>query len=170
MKFNCSRCGAEADRPTGHINRQRSIGAPLYCGRKCFGLTRRKHRSKSELIERKKAYDAEYRNKNLAKITARKAAYFQATYDPAKAAVDRKKTMARHVEYCRSPEYKAWKRDYDKKLRASVYGEYADAFLLLQDLDRELDSRADWYERANQKGTINKTIKRKRAYESSLRS
>src|SRR5262249_31406970 len=133
--------------------------------RVCMGLARRQNKTKSQKVEEKRLYDQQYRVKNRAMLKAKKAAYFQRTYDPAKAAGERKKRMPRHVEDCRRPEYKAKKRQYDREYRAREYGEYGDAFNILLDLERELDARASWYERANQKGTINKTQKRKRDYE-----
>lgn len=166
IKFVCPVCGKDAVKPTGEVNRARRQGLPIRCGRVCAGIARRQPpKSYAQKAEEKRLYDIEYRAKNLAKITANKRAYFQATYDPDKAAIERKKTMARHVEYCRSPEYKAWKKEYDRRLRASEFGEFGEAYLLLLDLDREIDSRATWLELAEQKGTINKTQKRKRSYE-----
>lgn len=46
----------------------------------------------------KAEYDRQYRKKNRARIKANKAAYFQRTYDPVKAAKERKKNMAAHKE------------------------------------------------------------------------
>lgn len=169
MRFNCAHCGIAADRPSGHVNRSRAKGDNLYCGRVCSGLGRRASpKTPQQRKAEKRAYDIAYRNKNRAALRAKKAVYFQQTYDPAKAAVERKKRSASHSEYCRRPEYKMWKREYDRKYRAQEYGAFAEAFLVLQDLDRELDARADWYERASMKGTINKTLRRKRDYEQSV--
>ena len=81
----------------------------------------------------KAAYDREYRKKNLAWIKAKKADYFQRTYDPVKAAKERKKRMPEHVEYCRQPKYRAYKRKYDRKRRASKFGEFAEAYEALKD-------------------------------------
>ena len=66
-------------------------------------------------MEEKRLYDAAYRKKNLAMLKAKKRAYFKRTYDPVKAAIGRKARMARHVAYCRRPEYREWKRAYDKR-------------------------------------------------------
>jgi hypothetical protein len=75
----------------------------------------------------------------------------------------RPENVARHNAYCRRPEYVAVKSEYDRRRRAGVYQEFADAFLLLQDLEREIDARADRYEVYMQNGTINKAQTRKRA-------
>jgi hypothetical protein len=162
MKFACAHCGKTADRPAGHVNRSRAQGLKLYCGRRCFGLDRRKHKTKAQKIEEKRLYDAEYRSKNLAMIKAKKAAHFRATYDPKKARIDRKKKMPRHVEYCRRPEYKRWKREYDRQLRAKEYGPFAEAYQLALELNREIKARSNNYEirQANQTG--NKAQKRAR--------
>ena len=91
--------------------------------------------------QRKAAYDREYRKKNRAMLKAKKAAWFQRTYDPVKAAKDRKKTMPKHVEYCRQPEYKAWKKKYDKQRRSKKYGEFAEAHALLVELLKEINKQ-----------------------------
>lgn len=86
----------------------------------------------------KAVYDREYRRKNRAMLKRKKAAYFKRTYDPVKAAIKRKKTMPRHVEYCRRPEYKAWKKEYDKRRRSKDFGEFAAAHNALLDLLEEI--------------------------------
>jgi hypothetical protein len=87
----------------------------------------------------KAEYDRKYRKKNRARLKAEKAAYFQRTYDPIKAAKERKKKMPAHAEYCRQSWYKAWKKEYDKKHRASEYGEFAEAYALLLELLKEIN-------------------------------
>jgi hypothetical protein len=89
--------------------------------------------------EAKAAYDREYRRKNRARLKAQKAAYFQRTYDPVKAAKERKKKMPQHVEYCRQPEYKAWKKKYDKQRRSKKFGDFAEAHTLLVELLKEIN-------------------------------
>lgn len=169
MRLACARCGTSFFRTASHVNRSRKAGAPLYCGRTCMGMARRVERSKAERVARKAAYDAEYRATNAALLKAKKAAYFQATYDPAKAAVERKAKMARHVEYCRSPEYRAWKREYDRVYRAKVdFGPFWEAAVLLLQIEEEVSSRMTRYEVYAANGTINKTQRRKREYENSV--
>lgn len=146
MKIVCAWCSKPAVKASGGDRRSWRIGAPVYCGRRCAGLARRKGKTKTQRVEEKRIYDAAYREKNLASIKAKKAARYQATRDPVKEAAYRKANMARHVEYCRRPEYKAYKREYDRKLRARDYGPFADCFLLLQDLNAEIASRMSKYE------------------------
>lgn len=165
--FLCAHCGKHGFKSVGHINRSAKCGAPLFCGRKCFGLQRRLNRSDAEKRALKAEYDAEYREINRAKLKARKAAYYQRTHDPVKEAEARKKRMPQHVEYCRRPEYRKWKQEYDRKHRAGkFYGPFSEAFLLLQDLEAEIASRASRYEIYSANGTRNKWIQRRRDYES----
>lgn len=163
MQIECAHCGRTAEKPTGHVNRSRANGLRLYCNRRCAGLARRKpRRSKAQRIAEKAAYDREYRRKNRERIKANKAAYFQTTYDPEKARVERKKRMAQHVEYCRRPAYKVWKSAYDRQRRAAEYGPAADAYLLTLELNREIKKRSSNYEIRQANRTGNKAQQRAR--------
>lgn len=167
--FNCSRCGNETNRPTGHVNRARARGDNLYCSRACSGFARRTGKTVEERKAEKSAYDREYRKRDPEELKARKAAYHKATYDPAKAAVERKAKSAQHAEYCRRPEYRQWKKAYDRQYRANKeYGEFADCFLLVMDIREECLSRMTDYEIRLEKGTLNKSTKRRRDYERSI--
>lgn len=161
MMGNCYTCGKPVD------HKQRG-DLKLFCGRKCFGISRRKGKTKQQKVAEKRAYDMEYRAKNLALIKAKKAAYFQRTYDPKKAAKERKKKMPRHLEYCRQPKYKEWKSRYDQEYRAKKYfGAFWESAILCMQLDEEILSRMSRYEIGAANGTINKSLERKRAYEAS---
>src|ERR1700690_4365375 len=86
-------------------------------------------------------------------MKAQKAAYFQRTYDPVKAAKERKKRMPTHVAYCRQPKFRAYKREYDKKRRDSRFGEYAKAHAALLELLKEIRKQMpDRFERYAQSG------------------
>jgi hypothetical protein len=162
----CGQCGCDALLEAGAVNRARRRRMNVYCGRKCSGLGRRTNKTREQKIEEKRLYDMEYRAKNLADITRKKKEYFRRSYDPEKARIERKANMARHVEYCRRPEYKEYKRQYDRKFRAkSDYGEFWESFLLVMDLDKEVDSRMTDYEVRQINGTNGKTQKRRRDYE-----
>lgn len=103
---------------------------------------RRCGKTKAEKRAEKAIYDKEYRETNLATIKAKKAAWFKRNYDPVAAAVERKKHMPRHVEYCRRPEYRAKKTIYDKHYRAEKYfGPFAEVAMLTTDLNREIKQR-----------------------------
>lgn len=159
----CAQCSEPHGKCAGAVNRARKLGVPLFCGQACFGLSRRKHKTKAQKVAEKKAYDEQYRAKNAARLKAEKAAYFQRTYDPVKAAKERKATMARHVEYCRQPKYKKWKSQYDRQYRAREYGAFAEVYLLAIDLNREIKQRASNYEIRRQNETGNKRQERRRA-------
>jgi hypothetical protein len=101
----------------------------------------------------KAIYDRKYRKRNRASLKAKKAAYFQRTYDPAKAKKERKKRMPQHVEYCRQPKYKAWKREYDRLQRARKFGGFAEAYEVLKELQKEIRRQMpDRFERYAQSG------------------
>src|SRR5438046_492055 len=103
MKYRCAHCGKEADKPADHVNRAREAGLNLYCNRRCSGLGRRKPRkTKAQKREEKRLYDIQYR-KNSPTLKARRRAFHLRTYDPVKAAKERKKRAPAHAEYCRQP-------------------------------------------------------------------
>jgi len=161
--FRCAHCGKRAQKEAGHVNRSRELGLRLFCGRRCAGLGRRKHKTKAQRVAEKREYDAEYRRKNLARIKADKKAYFQRTYDPEKARIERKKRMPKHVEYCRRPEYKVYKSKYDRKYRANKFGVFADAYLLTVDLNRAIKERSTNEQIKWENCTANKAQFRRRA-------
>lgn len=131
VAFFCAQCGIATERSRSAVSRARKKGAPLFCGRVCAGLHRRKGKTIAEKKAEKAAYDAKYRELHSDKIKAQKAAHYRATYNPEKARYERKRRMPYHVEYCRKPEYRRYKQEYDTKYRASDYGEFADAYMIL---------------------------------------
>ena len=165
MKFTCAHCGKTAEKPTGEVNRARKAGLRVFCDRRCSGLGRRKpFKPKAQRVAEKREYDAAYRVKNLAILKAKKRAYHKRTYDPAKERVARNKRMKWHVAYCRRPEYRSWKKGYDRKYRSKrLFGPFAEAAMLAVDLNREIKSRSSNYEIRLQNGTINKRQTRTRA-------
>lgn len=172
----CPQCFFTFQAQVGLINRAKKLGNPLYCGRVCSGLARRK--ADKLTGDAWKAHKAEYDRARRAalgeKLREEKRRAYHASIERNKDAVrakqkaHRQKIMARHVEYCRRPEYKEKKREYDRKLRAQVYGPFADAYLLLQDIQSEIAQRATRQEIYEQNGTVNKTQKRKREYEKAV--
>jgi hypothetical protein len=162
IEFACDYCGKMARGSAGHVNRQRKGGFRLFCDRKCAGLGRRKNKTKAERVAEKKIYDAAYREKNRTLLKKKKADWFQRSYDPVIAAEIRKKRMPKHVEYCRRPEYRKYKSNYDRRRRAAIYGPFADAFQLTIDLNREIKSRSSNYEIRQQNQTGQKAQKRER--------
>lgn len=158
----CGFCGAIVRQSPGSINRALREGKPLYCDRTCSGMARRDRRTPEQKKEAKRIYDARRRAEKAAEIRVKKAAYYQRTRDPAKARERRLRNMDRHIEYCRRPEYRAYKADYDRQLRANEYGEYAEAYLLLLELDREIRSRATSYERLKARGYYTRAAQQRR--------
>ncbi len=162
IKVRCAYCRRFSTKEAGAVNRASKIGAPIFCDRRCAGLARRKHKTKAQRVDEKRLYDAEYCKRNPTMLKAKKAAYFRRTYDPVKAAKERKKRMPRHVAYCRRPEYKRWKSAYDLRYRARQFGEFAEVYLLLGDVTREVNSRISDYDTRDLNDTINKSQRRRR--------
>ena len=167
MRCVCQQCGAEVERSTGHVNRSNAIGAPLYCNKTCAGLARRtKKPTDAEAKAAKSEYDKAYRSANLEKIKADKLAWYQANHKEilARATANRPKKMPLHIEYCRRPAYRAKKSEYDLKRRAvKQFGEFSEAFLALQEVEKEINQRTSRYEIYLQNGTLNKAQKRRRS-------
>ena len=162
----CPQCSKQFAAVTGRWNRAQKIGAPIYCGKVCSGLARRLANppTETERAAAKAEYDRNYRTKNADSRKAQKAAYFKRTYNPEQAAVERKGRAHMHAEYCRRPEYKAWKRDYDKRFLAKKnFGEFAEAALILRGIEQEIDARMTRYEIYQTNGTLNKAQTRRRA-------
>ena len=170
VPIRCAHCNNRSCKPAGAVTRARKIEAPLYCNRTCAGLARRTGKTKAQKVEEKRIYDADYRTKNLDLITVKKAAYYQRTRDPVKEAAARKKRMPAHVAYCQRPEYVVWKSEYDRRYRAREYGPFAESFMLLHDIDREVNNRMSDYEVRGLNGTRNKRQQRRRDYENLISS
>jgi hypothetical protein len=163
---DCAHCGTPFTTTTSAFNRAARDGRPLYCNRTCSGLARRKHKSAEQRKAEKSAYDAARRVELADQIKAAKREHHKRTYDPAKAAVARKRRMPSHVEYCRRPEYREWKREYDRTYRAQKeYGAFADCFLFVMDIRAECLSQMTDYEIRYAKGGVAKTQQRRRDYE-----
>lgn len=168
--FTCSQCQKTFHRENGDANRTLKKTGKLFCSMECSGLGRRSNKSVEQKKIEKAEYDREYRELNRADLKAKKAEYFQRTYDPIKAKHQRKLTMNRHVEYCRSSKYRAYKQQYDMKYRAKKeYGEFWESALIINQLENEIAERSDFTELAIQKGTLNKRQTRKRNYEQSIK-
>jgi len=161
--FTCAGCGALSWTASGAFNRARKIGAPLYCDRTCAGMGRRNGKTAAQKKEGKRLYDIEYRKQNAARLKGKKRRYHLATYDPEKARIVRKASMPRHVEYCRRPEYRAWKRTYDLDRRAAEYGPFAEAYKDALTLAREIRARVTDTQVRIENGTINKAQERRRS-------
>lgn len=169
MEFVCAYCNCTAHKLTGEINRAKKHGLNIYCGRKCSGLGRRREISEQQKKEEKRIYDMAYRQKNVEMLREKKAVRYKASITPEKRQREREyrtKVMPRHVEYCRNPEYRVKKKGYDREHRAKKYhGEFWEALLVLQDIEKEVATRMPKQEIRALNGTLNKWKQRRRDYD-----
>ena len=166
MKCICPQCSVVFDAKAGRVNRAKSINAPLYCGRVCSGLARRSKVEKTQ--EQKRAEKAEYDRNRRAKIgialAEQKREWYRENRDRLlpKMAEYRKIRMPKHVEYCRRPEYKAYKHEYDMLRNESEYGDFAETWRLLQEVEKEIRSQASAYERRVANGYYLRSAQKRR--------
>lgn len=161
--FECSYCKKEGLKRTGCVNRALKFNNPLFCGKKCFCLSRKSAKTIEERKEEKRLYDIKYRSKNKEKLKQQKAARFKKDYaeNPEKYRAIRKAKQKQHNEYCRTEKYRAYKKEYDRKLRCKKrYGEYAEAASLLIDLEHHL--KPFKYQIKLENKTLNKALQRSR--------
>ena len=164
----CPQCGKEFLCRVGDLNRAERIGAPRFCGIKCAGLSHRLRDppTEEERKAKKKAYDEQRRKDKASELKIKKAEYYKRTANRDKEREIRQKNMHKHVEYCRRPEYKEYKSEYDQMYRAKkFYGEFYEAAIALINLETEVAERVEKVDRAIAKGTLNKSQTRKREYE-----
>ena len=162
----CDWCGSAFMAEVGAINRATARGARMFCGKECAGLARRSAASSKDKVKAKAAYDKEYKRKNREALKAKRHQYHVETYDPKKAAIQRKKRSSQHVEYCRRPQYKEWKKGYDREYRAKkMYGDFAECSLLAMDIREECLNQQSDYEIRLASGTLNKRQQRREEYD-----
>lgn len=148
--MKCQYCGEVLNKSPGEINRANKSGLNLYCNRTCAGLNRRvekdieqKKKEKAEYdkqywynnkeVKRKKA--KEYHLKNRDRILAKQRAYNKTRY-------------AEHLKYLQRPEYKEYKKEYDRKyLAKKSYGEFYEVALIVNQIDMITDSRESFREK-----------------------
>jgi len=173
IKFKCDYCGKECSKYAGHVNRARKLNAGLYCDRKCAGLGRRTNETDEEKRAIKMWYDL-FINVSMTEDEKifdefSRAVYFQIEnrINPQRYKEQRARRMPKHVEYCRQPKYKEYKKGYDEQYRAKKdYGNWWEAAIALKYLDKEIDYR----ESKRQNKIYNKsTSKRKRAWQNQLK-
>lgn len=167
----CAHCGAAADKLTGGVNRSIRKGVPLFCSKACVGLRHRHGKSSDQLRAEKAEYDRRRRDTLGDTLKAEKRAAYHAAVaaDPVGARARekeiRRQRMPKHVEYCRRPEYRKWKAEYDQKYCArKQFGAFGEAAIILNQLETEIFSRATRTEIARANGTLNKSNERKRDY------
>lgn len=145
----------------GHYNRAQKMGLNVYCSRACAGIGRRSGKTKEDLKAEKQAYDKEYKQRKYVKDRQRHRYAENPPRDKEK--IWRKNRAHKHAEYCRAPKYKEYKKAYDEQYWAKKnYGEFWESAIILQKIEKEVDK----HEAYRQKGTNNKSQKRKRAWKS----
>jgi hypothetical protein len=168
VTYICPQCSLSFCASQSRANRAFRAGSPMFCGRDCAGIARRKNKTKDQKITEKAIYDAVRRERLADRIKAEKAARHLRTYDKAKAATERKMRAKQHAEYCRRPEYKVWKAEYDKEYRAKQeFGEFWESAILALEIRRECLALSDDIEIRRQAGTLNKHQNRRRNYDRS---
>ncbi len=169
-EIECPACGQRSLRTVSDINRAAKDGLRIFCNRECAGVGRRVESPVSPRNPNwkamKKEYDKKYRQQNIEKLKREKKEYYARTgplrRDKEREA--RKKRMPMHVEYCRRPEYRIKKKDYDLDRRAKAFGEFSESYKILLEIQKEVLSRVTRAEIGQQNGTINKSTKRKDEY------
>jgi len=156
MSRNCPHCKQSFQPKTGAANRADKLGVPIYCSRTCSGLARRVNRSAADKKAAKVEYDRKRREALGDRLRVEKRAAYYANHDAnlAKQAELRRRDgeYEKHLEYLRTPEYRAKKKQYDEELRKAEYGEFAETWRLLLDLEKEIRSQQSSYERRKARG------------------
>lgn len=159
MKAICPNCNKEYEGKSGYINRAIKLGVLKYCSRVCSGLARRIERTDEQKRAIKKAYDKIYHQTEKKKESAR--IYNQTPAGRATQKRNRDQQKEDHLQYCRTPEYREWKKQYDELYNAKIaFGEFAECSLILEKICNIVDNR----EAVKLKGTYGKSTKRKRAW------
>lgn len=169
----CSKSFAVKENNIGQRKKSIRLGLPIYCNRTCAGLGRRTNETPEQKMAIKAWYD-QFLNismtdeeKELEEL--QRMVYFQWEYakNPEKHRARRQARMEAHIEYCRQPEYKEYKKGYDETYRAKKnFGDYWESAIILKNLDNEIDYR----ESKRQNKIYNKsTTKRKRAWQKQLK-
>jgi hypothetical protein len=167
-QVQCPVCNLVCDKRSGAVNRSINRGMAVYCGRKCAGIGRRENRSMDEKKAIKRYYDAIRRIEKADTLRVTRAEYHRRTYDPIKAAEKRKERMPKHVEYCRQPEYRKWKAEYDRIYRAKQEaGDFYESYLLVLEIRQACLALAPDIDIRRAAGTLNKHQNRRRDYDRS---
>ena len=178
VTVQCAQCERAFQKATGAYNRSVKRGLRHFCSRACKGLDKRSGLTLAEKRAAKAAYDARRREEKADQIRAARRAAHLATYDPEKARrvreANRDRRRAYIAVYNADPANKARKHEYDIARNGARYGDFAEAWRLLVELERVIRERCpDKYERAKQRGyydRINDEKRERRAWARASRS
>lgn len=163
FSFKCAWCGKRC------VVHTRTRGT--YCGRKHFGLARRKNRTIWEKKEIKRLYDIDFRRKNRARLKREKAAYHARVHKRVAAKMKKVRQTPEYKRRMRAYLEKYWdhpvrletKADYDRRWRARRdYGKLWELKYLTVLINKEVKARMTNYELRLQNGTLNKAMNRGR--------
>lgn len=120
--------------------------------------------------EEKRLYDIEYRRKNKDRIKARKRAYEQSPPGREMQKRNRIAMKQNHLEYCRTDEYREYKKDYDvEHLAKKRYGEFWECMILAKEIYKKVcELVPDRYERIKIRGQLD-MIKARSALRKSIK-
>lgn len=146
--FSCAYCGKRGVKHISRFHWSIKQGLNQYCNRKCAGLGRRSNETEEEKKVYKQWYDLFIRasltddERDLKSLQSLVLFHLDYKANPEKYREQRQRKMPAHVEYCRQPKYKEYKKGYDEQYRAKKdYGEYWEAAIILKNLEKEVDSR-----------------------------
>jgi len=172
--ITCSACGGQKEKERGQVNRTLRSGGRLYCGLACAGVGKRVVRSAAAQKAIKRLYDLEYNRKNSDVRCKQRAEWFQKTYDPEKAKIEREtkkkekpELEAKRREYMKSKQYRGQKKKYDRRYRAyKTYGKaWGECMALTLDIRDECLTRMSDYQIRKANGTLSKSQQRRKDYE-----
>lgn len=182
IAVTCAHCGLLFMKERGQHNRSVRRGMPEYCGRSCFGVTRRndpnitsaERLASAEYKAAKAKYDAARREQLADVIRGKKKVYYLANRDAlmAKAREQRADpaTKARRraiqARVTNTARWRAHKAEYDRRRRAEQYGEFGEAAAVLAELQRAVVAAVpDKHERSRMRyvrGRANRATKARR--------
>lgn len=167
MIIKCAHCKKKVEKSVGHVNRANKVGLKLFCGRACFGLSRRVERTDAEWKEIKRLYDIDRRNDPVISMYRQLQAldYNESAVGRAMQKRNREKFKEKHLDYCRTPKYRAWKKAYDLEYVAKTkYGEFWESSIALNQIETILAPERKKIKTEN--GLLSKSQKRKRLWNS----
>jgi hypothetical protein len=157
----CFWCGKEFYRKPRYIYKGKLIFCRNACRTLYFNSIRTPEQIKKDRIKKSK-YDKDRREKLGETLLKRRRECWKRNYDPVKASIVRKKNMHKHVEYCRQPEYRKWKHEYDQQYRyKKLYGEFCECMILVTKIKKEVCKIVpDSIERMKMRGNYYRRIER----------